>query len=47
MKKLSIIQYAKLKKLTRSAVYFQILTGAIPKKKIIFETKKVMRIIVD
>lgn len=47
MKKLSVIQYAKLKGITRSGVYMQILTGAIPKKKIVLETKKVIRILVD
>lgn len=44
MKLYSVIQYAKLKKMTRGNVYIQILTGKIPKSQITYETKKVLRI---
>ena len=46
-KLLTVSQYAKLKGVTRGWIYIQIATGTIPKSKIKFETKKVMRIVVD
>lgn len=46
-KSLTVIEYAKKVGLTRSAIYMQIWTGVIPKKRLVYETRKVIKILVE